>query len=436
MMVVSVLALSVSGADPAMGALPTPPMGWMSWERFWCNADCNKFGDMCLTQKLFHDQADLLVSLGLRDVGYDTIHVDDCTYNENPSRDAEGYLVANKTTFPDGYAGLGTYFHSKGLKFGFYGAMSPNTCAGYPSGSWGPQNPDGTWGHIQTEVDSYQAWGVDYIKMDGCNGAYHCAKNDTPTQSYQVGYVAMGHALQAAAKKANLTKIAYSCSWPVYLQTPTGGMCPETDKEVNHQVYSAMIEAGCNVYRNTWDIYDVYWNVANTIEYYGVWGEYLARWAGPGHWNDPDMLLIGNPSMTTTESQTQLAIWSILAGPLIMGNDLRNLTEGSLEVLLNKDAIAVNQDPLGKAGWRLRKGGQYNTSQVWFRTLQDGYAAALYNSHDHLPADVTFDFAMANLTAATYAFFDIWNGTSIGAQHTNFTRTVAPHGTLFYKLTV
>ena len=404
-------------------------MGWMSWERFWCNADCNKFGNMCLTQEMFHQQADLLVSLGLKDVGYDNVHLDDCTYGEHPSRDpVTGYLLPNKTNFPDGYKALGDYIHSKGLKFGFYGAMSENTCAGYPSGSWGPEH-NGTWGHIQTDVDSYVSWGVDYIKMDGCNGAYQCAKNSTPIQSYQIGYPEMGRALMKSGRD-----IAFSCSWPVYLQTKKGGMCPETEKEENHHVYSTMIENGCNTWRNTWDIYDVFWNVARTIEYYGEWGQYLAQFAGPGRWNDPDMLLIGNPGITVEECQTQLAIWSILAGPLIMGNDLRNLTEGSLKVLLNKDAVAVNQDPLGKAGWRISTEGPKNSSQVWFRALHDGYAAALYNALD-TPQSVTFTFKDANLTEDVH-FYDIWNQTALGTQKNSYTASnVAGHGTMFYKIT-
>eukprot|EP00049_Salpingoeca_infusionum_P009158 m.151714 g.151714 ORF g.151714 m.151714 type:complete len:499 (+) comp14257_c0_seq1:116-1612(+) len=323
----------------------TPPMGWMSWELFRCDIDCDVEPTHCVNAALYESMADALVSGQFLKAGYDTIHIDDCWAALNGSRDpVTNELIANSTRFPEGMYAVGSYLHSKGIKFGLYTAESPHTCKGYP----------GSAGYEQLDANTFADWGVDYLKVDGCNR----------NKSYYVtGYPAMGKALQESGRA-----IAYSCSWPAYLGDD------ETLKP-----FATLIQIGCNSWRNWHDMQCDWPKLSSIIDHWGDYGNYIRQFAGPGHWNDMDMLLIGNDCITDDEARTQMAIWSINAAPLIMGNDLRNMTDSSKAILLNKDAIAVNQDPLGQQGYRVTP---KNDTEVWARNLNDGsVAVGLYNKN-------------------------------------------------------
>jgi len=235
-----------------------------------------------------------------------------------------------------------------------------------------------------------------------------------------VGYPAMGTALQSSGRN-----ITYSCSWPAYL----GGN--ESSKP-----FGDMIDAGCNLWRN-WDDIECRWGSASAIiDHWGDYGEILVQWAGPGHWHDMDMLLIGAGCLTAEEERTQMAIWAISASPLIMGNDLRKVSAESKAILLNKHAIAVSQDPLGKMGTRLASFTSESPTQVWSRPLAGGdVAVGLYNKNNASGADITVEFSDLNLSGEV-SILDIWTDNHLGNFQSSFTATQVPlHDTVFLRLT-
>lgn len=338
------LSLSSMPVSESRNALSkTPPMGWMSWELFRCKVDCDVEPDLCISQRLYQEQAKALKDGGFIAAGYTGIHADDCWESKEPPRDPKtGELIGNSTRFPDGMKALGDYIHSQGASFGLYTAESPTTCGGYPA----------SLGHEAQDAKTFAEWGVDYIKVDGCGNP----------SAYANGYRDMGAGLEASGRD-----IVYSCSWPAYIDSGNETLKP----------FGTFIMDGCNLWRNWNDIQCNWESLGSIIDHWGDYGSDLAPFAGPGHWHDMDMLLIGSQCLTEDEERTQMAIWSISAAPLIMGNDLRNVSDASKAILLNKDAIKVNQDPLGQMGIRITPD---TSQQVWARNLADGsVAVALYN---------------------------------------------------------
>eukprot|EP01059_Diplonema_ambulator_P032221 TRINITY_DN621_c0_g1_i1.p1 TRINITY_DN621_c0_g1~~TRINITY_DN621_c0_g1_i1.p1 ORF type:complete len:395 (+),score=100.25 TRINITY_DN621_c0_g1_i1:53-1237(+) len=388
----SVLLMAATVA--AKNLAPTPPMGWMSWEIFRCETDCVNHNDSCINEYLYKTMTDELVAGGYLAAGYDGIHLDDCWMQRVPFRDANGRLTPDTDRFPSGFKALGDYMHGKGVKFAIYTAESPTTCAGYPA----------SMGYESVDAVTFAEWGVDYLKVDGCGYADY----------YPTGYPLMGASLVESGRD-----IVYSCSWPAYLGSN------ESSKP-----YTAMIESNCNLWRNWGDIQCDWGSLSAIIEHWGQWGQVLAQYAAPGHWNDPDMLLIGNTCITEDEARTQMAIWSISAAPLIMGNDLRIVPDSHKAILLNSEAIAVDQDPLGSMGYRR---SATPTGQVWLRTLTNSsYAAALYNP-TNVTSSITLDFSSVGINSAMN-LRDIWAKSNLGTFSTSYTAKVAPHGTAFIKL--
>merc|ERR1712113_794716 len=335
--------IAVLGPGPN-GLARTPPMGWMSWEVFRCQTNCASHPDSCIDHNLYEQMTDRIVEDGYLEVGYDQVSIDDCWENHD-GRDSHGHLIPDATRFPSGMKALGDYMHAKGVKFGTYSDEGTTTCGGFP----------GTKGHEVDDANTFASWGVDYLKLDGCYNNQ---------EGYVTGYPAAGAALQATGRN-----ISYSCSWPAYLGS-----------DESKKPYQAMIDAGCNLWRNWRDIQCNWNSLSSIIDHWGDYGEALQPWSGPGHWHDMDMLLIGNDCVTIDEQRTQMAIWSISASPLIMGNDLRSVPAESKAILLNKDAIAVSQDPLGKMGIRHVNFSSASPTQVWYRELMNGdVAVALYN---------------------------------------------------------
>jgi hypothetical protein len=308
---------------------------------------------------------------------------------------------------------LGDYYHSKGINYALYTAESDTTCGGYP----------GSKDHEMLDAQTFADWGVDYMKVDGCGGPDY----------YDAGYKAMGAALQASGRP-----IEYSCSWPAYIN---GGN--ETKQQ---DTFIKMINYGCNGWRNFDDIQCNWASLGGIIDHWGDYGMSLQPFAGPGHWHDMDMLLIGSVSggqdggkvgqrcVSLVEEQTQMAIWAISASPLIMGNDMRKVAPESMAILLNEHAIAVSQDALGQMGIRLSP----NTdTQVWARKLANGdVAVALYNRGVTNSADITVNFAMAGINLeGEVAVFDIWAKKEVGTFSSKYTAKAVPfHGTAFLRL--
>lgn len=396
---VAAAAGAIIGAEARNTLSRTPPMGWMSLEIFRCETDCATFPDKCINEALYRGQADALVSQGFLDAGYTGIHMDDCWERKQPPRDPlTGCLVGDPTRFPHGMKALGDYYHSKGAKYGLYTAESTTTCGGYPASA----------GYEALDAQTFAEWGVDYLKVDGCG----------PAGYYPQGYKAMGVALENSGRD-----IEYSCSWPAYIDSGN-----ETAKP-----FQTFIDDGCNGWRNWNDIQCNWGSLGSIIDHWGEYGKVLQPYAAPGHWHDMDMLLIGNGCITEDEERTQMAIWAISASPLIMGNDMRNVSAASKAILLNKDAIAVSQDPLGRMGVRVSGDG---ATQVWARELSAGaVAVALYNKGDSAggAADITVHFADVG-GAGSMDAYDIWTGKSVGTFSGSYTAKAVPHhGSAFLR---
>jgi alpha-galactosidase len=315
--------------SPSTGLALTPPMGWNSWNKFACNVSENTIKSM----------ADAMVKSGMKDAGYQYVNVDDCW---QVSRDANGNIIADPQRFPHGMKALGDYIHSLGLKFGVYSDAGSKTCAGRPAGL----------GHEYQDALEYAAWGVDYLKYDWCN---------TTTQDAKASYANMRAALDASGRAIVLS----ICEWGTAKPWLWGR------------------EAGGNLWRTTGDIQDrwqgkIEWKPGDCCSY-GVLAIIdaeadLYSYAGPGHWNDPDMLEVGNGGMTDTEYRSHFSLWAILAAPLIAGNDLRDMRPEIREILTNKEVIAVDQDPLGHQGERVWKSGD---AEVWSKQLNNGSRAVV-----------------------------------------------------------
>src|SRR6267378_1593481 len=334
------------GAYPARLPLPTihkvadnglakaPPMGWNSWNKFAGRVD----------DAAVREMADAMANNGMKEAGYQYINIDDTW---EAGRDAQGNITANKK-FPDMKA-LADYVHAKGLKIGIYSSPGPNTCAGY----------QGSYGHEEQDARTYAAWGIDYLKYDWCG-----ARNLYTDQEMQPVYQIMGDALLATGRP-----IVYS-------------LCQYGRQDV----WKWGSDVGGNLWRTTGDIRDA-WDSMTKI---GFGQNDLAPWAKPGHWNDPDMLEIGNGAMTETEYKTHMSLWSILAAPLLAGNDLRSMSPEILAILTNREVIAVNQDKDGKQGKRVWQSGEQET---WTRPLSGGAQAVTLFNRAKEEAKVTLRWA-------------------------------------------
>jgi alpha-galactosidase len=371
-------------AVPALGQVKiasTPPMGWNSW---------NHFAER-VTDADVRGAADMLVATGMRDAGYTYVNVDDTWEGK---RDAQGVLHTNER-FPDMKA-LGDYIHSKGLKFGIYSSPGAKTCGGF----------EGSLGHEAQDAKMYADWGVDYLKYDLCSfqdnmrkvKAEHPNEPDAAKNLMIAAYRKMGDALKATGRP-----ILYSlCQYGVDRPWKWGP------------------GVGAQMWRTTDDIDDSYGRMI-TI---GFSQAGLSKYAGPGHWNDPDMLEIGNGKMTEEEYRTHMSLWVLLAAPLIAGNDLSKMTEADKSLLMNKEAIAIDQDALGKQGDRLYQSGDFD---VWTKPLSDGrIAVGLFNrSWDN--RDVSLDLAEIGFGNGA-RLRDVWKQRDLGRHTGVFTDTIPKHG--------
>ncbi|XP_063367095.1 alpha-N-acetylgalactosaminidase [Cydia amplana] len=380
------------------GLALTPPMGWLTWQRYRCLTDCTTYPDECISEKLIKRTADMLVDEGYLEAGYDYIGIDDCWMEKN--RSASGKLVPDRERFPSGMKMLGKYVHSKGLKFGIYQDYGTKTCAGYP----------GVMGHEQTDVDTLVSWGVDYIKLDGCY---------SKPEEMKTGYPDFGRMLNKTGRP-----VLYSCSWPAYLEPDS--ILPN---------YTVIAE-NCNLWRNWDDIEDSWQSLLGIMNWFGDNQERLAPFAGPGHWNDPDMLLVGNYGLSLDQARVQMAVWAVLAAPLLISADLARMRPEFKEILLNRDIIAVNQDPLGKQGLRVYNDSKHHR-QIWTRKLSDNsYAVAFVSTRvDGVPYAVSFSHGDMKIPAQNYRVQDLYNeeeDRKLGADET-FTTRINPTGVKFFK---
>lgn len=330
--------------------------------------------------------ADAIVSNGMKDAGYTFINIDDAWEGV---RDDNGVLQPNKK-FPDMKAPA-DYVHSKGLKLGIYSSPGLRTCGGYP----------GSYGHEQLDAKTWANWGIDYLKYDWCSAAEIYKDADL-----QAIYQRMGDALLASGRS-----IVYS-------------LCEYGTGRV--QLWGA--DVGGNLWRTTGDTRDEW----DSMEANGFSQNDLAPAAGPGHWNDPDMLEVGNGKMTDDEYKTQMSLWSLFASPLLAGNDVRSMLQSTKEILLNRSVIAIDQDPLAKQGTRLYQEGD---KDVWAKPLDDGGLAVGIFNRGGTAMQIALnqrDLGLRYLPVAT----DLWTHKSIKFDQGRYIARVPPHGVLLLRLAV
>jgi alpha-galactosidase len=376
------------------GLALTPPMGWNSWNTFQTN----------ISDKLVREIADEMVSSGMKDAGYIYLVLDDGWMAKE--RDSNGNLVPDPKKFPGGIKVLIDYVHSKGLKFGLYNCAGTKTCAGYP----------GTRGYEYHDARFYASLGIDYLKYDWCNTEGINAKE---------AYTTMGNALHIAGRP-----IVFSlCEWG------------------NNKPWEWAANVG-ELWRTTGDITAKFDGILD----HGTWKQLgvmpiadlqngLRKYAGPGHWNDPDMLEVGN-GMTVNEDRAHFSLWSILAAPLIAGNDLRKMSKETIEILTNKEVIAIDQDKAGMEGYKYKV---KDSLEIWVRPLSEGDWAVCFlnrsisqkNIDFNWQSDVIFDTVSKrelNTKTNIYKLRDLWLKKDVGTTKNPLKAIIPAHDVLILRL--
>ncbi len=385
------LSLNIS-AQKFDNLAQTPPMGWNSWNKFGCD----------VSETLIMGIADEMVISGMKDAGYEYIVIDDYWQVD---RDKNDEIVVDKERFPNGMKFLADYIHSKGLKFGIYSCAGIYTCQARP----------GSRGHEFQDARTYAKWGVDYLKYDWCYATGEDVKCTASTQEHSIyAYTTMRDALFAAGRP-----VVFSiCEWG--FQKPW-----EWANNVGQ------------LWRTYWDIKD-HWNSLMDIfdKQKG-----LDKYAEPGHWNDPDMLEVGNGGMTTEEYKTHFSLWCMLAAPLMAGNDIQNMTPETREILTNKEVIALDQDQLGKQGYCYRDNGNY---EIWIKDLADNERAIclLNRSDERKSVQVDFDLLLRVTQSyhestgnklSNYKVKDLWEHKELNVDSSTQYINITPHSVKIFR---
>lgn len=367
----------------------TPPMGWNSWNTFGCG----------ISESLIKATADAMVSSGMQATGYQYVNLDDCWMN---GRDSSGNIQWNATKFPSGIPALAQYVHGKGLKIGLYSTPNTKTCSGIYSNTAGAV---GSLGYETQDAKSYASWGIDYLKYDHCTGSYP-------------SFTTMRDALRATGRP-----IFYS------INPGDGSGCPPTGPTTS--TCGLDLPAVANMWRIGFDINASWSSITGLVDQDAP----LSPYAGPGHWNDPDMLEVGNGSLSTDENKSHFSMWAILAAPLIAGNDIRSMSQATKTTLTNTDVIAVDQDPLGQQGTLVAT--PQSGLQVWSKTLSgtNARAVALLNRNGS-PASITVSFTQVGLSNAQASVRDLWQQVDLGMSNGSYTATNVPsHGVVMLRIT-
>lgn len=363
--------LSVLPNLSAQQLAQTPPMGWNSWNKFACH----------VSEQLIRETADAMVSSGMKAAGYQYVNIDDCW---QVSRDANGTIVADAKTFPSGIKTLADYVHGKGLKLGIYTDVGTMTCAKRP----------GSKDHYEQDAKTYAEWGVDYVKVDWCH-----TEGLDPESAYPQ--------FRDALAKAGRPIVFSICNWGVKAPWKWG---PTTG----------------NLWRTTGDINDTY----DRMSVIGFQQNGLEKYAGPGHWNDPDMLEVGNGGMTRDEYRTHMALWAILAAPLLAGNDVRSMNAETKDLLLNPEVIAVDQDAKGVQGRRIWDEGPL---EIWARPLADGSQAVGLFNRGESSLLMTLEMKQLGVTGTVH-LRDLLDHKDLGTATGSYTTQVPVHGVVMLKI--
>jgi alpha-galactosidase len=373
--------------SPAAQVALTPPMGWNSWNHFHCG----------VTEDIIKAQAKAMAVNGMKAAGYEYVNIDDCWQGQ---RDAQGNIQPNEK-FPD-MKGLGDYIHSLGLKFGVYSSPGPKTCARYT----------GSYQHELQDAKTYASWGVDYLKYDWCSAS----------QVYQPSQMKGVYRKMYDALRSTGRPIVYSlCQYGL------------------QQVWEWGPSVGGNLWRVSGDISANY----TRMSLIGFEQDGLGKFAGPGHWNDPDMLEIGNTTtvpgrggrrrtigMNLDEDRTQMSLWSILAAPLLSGNDLTAMEPDVLAILTNREVIAVDQDPKGIEGHRVSEEGPF---EVWVKPLADGSKAIGLFNRSTDKATITATFMDIGISGP-FTVRDLWQHKDMGTFTGSYSAEVPRHGVVMIRV--
>jgi alpha-galactosidase len=377
------------------GLAMTPPMGWNSWNTFATNID----------EKLVKETADIMVSSGLAAAGYNYIVLDDGWMTHE--RDANGDLVPDPVKFPNGMKSLIDYVHSKGLKFGLYNCAGTQTCAGYP----------GTRGYEYQDARFYARLGIDFLKYDWCN-----TKGITAPEAYTT----MSNALKTAGRPIVFSLCEWGDNQPWEWGKPVG-----------------------NLWRISGDIYPCFDCEFKHPENWSSWGfmkiaemrKDIRKYSGPDHWNDFDMMEVGN-EMNDTEDKSHFAMWCMLASPLFTGNDYRKMSKETLKILTNKEMIAVNQDKLGIQGFKY---SAEDGLEVWVKPLSDGNWALTFLNRSEVSKKINFDWKKHSIKDTDFGYEtdfsktvfrikDLWKNKEIGTTKKDFVAELASHDSVTLRL--
>ena len=394
LLLIAILSFFNAGAQKYENMAPVPPMGWNSWNRFGCNVD----------EKMLRETADMLVQTGMRDAGYIYLVIDDCWHGE---RDSLGFIHENPDLFPSGMKALADYIHARGLKFGIYSSAGFRTCAGRPASR----------GYEYQDALVYACWDVDYLKYDW---------GGTVGLNAYGAYMTMRDALYKAGRPVVFSLCEWGNNQPWlwgsqmgHLWRTTGDICAIFDGILDHGTYKSL------GVRQIIDLQDT-----------------LRRYAGPDGWNDPDMLQVGN-GMSQSQDRAHFTMWCMLAAPLMSGNDLRTMSPATIEILLNKEVIAIDQDPLGIQAFPYAKEGPVHT---WLKPLSGGRWAICFLNRGTkpVPLEIDWDKMVAKDTlggleldpkANVYAVRDVWKKKDMGTAGGKMTIPLPGHDVFCVVLT-
>lgn len=322
------------------GLAPTPPMGWLAWERFTCEIDCREHPDDCISSHLFKTMANRLIHDGYLKAGYRYVNIDDC-WSSKSRNHSSSELMPDLERFPDGIRELADYMHKNRLKLGIYGDCGTKTCGGYPAQlKEGHKLEDN---YFMTDANTFASWEIDSFKFDGCHIDPSKAESICPDMTKSL----------AATKR----DILMSCEWPYYSL--------KQDYDDTRKVNWKLAKDSCNLWRYFEDVEDSWLSLLSIIDYTVQIQDTIRIYHGPNSWFDPDQLIIGNFALSLEQARAQMAIWSIWSAPLYMSNDLRKIDPQMKAVLLNRNLISIDQDPLGVFGLMVNQ-----TEESWVDKFQ------------------------------------------------------------------
>jgi alpha-galactosidase len=392
---VALFAFTTIKAQKFAGLALTPPMGWNSWNTFQTN----------ISEKLVKETADKMVSSGMKDAGYEYLVLDDGWMAME--RDSNGNLVPDPKKFPHGMKELVDYVHSKGLKFGLYNCAGTKTCAGYP----------GTRGYEYQDARFYASLGIDYLKFDWCN---------TDGINAKEAYTTMSKALQKAGRPIVFSLCEWGTNKP-WLWAENVGELWRTTGDISAR-FDGYLDHGTWKQSGVMPIVDLQ--------------QGLRKYAGPGHWNDPDMLEVGN-GMTMNEDRAHFSLWCMLAAPLIAGNDITKMSKTTDDILTNKEVIAVDQDKAGFEGYKYKT---IDSVEVYVKPLSNHNWAFCFLNRSDEPKTINFDWQNELISDTlshetmdakniNYQLRDLWKKVNIGDTKKPLKSTIGVHDVLMLELT-